>query len=132
MLHFIYRDTLTEEEFSESSSSYMSSLSETLAAKLLAAADKYDLPRLRLICESVLCKDISVSSVANILALAERYHAVDLKSVCLKFAAENLVGMFVLVVFSLSCSLFATHKLVLVLRSLNYWEGFLAMYVMAT
>lgn len=99
LLHFIYRDTLTEEEYLESSSS----LSERLAAKLLAAADKYNLPRLRLMCESVLCKDISVSSVANILALADRYHAMDLKSVCLKFAAENLVGMFVLVCFSFSC-----------------------------
>ncbi|XP_015902359.2 BTB/POZ and MATH domain-containing protein 4-like [Ziziphus jujuba] len=89
LLHFIYRDTLTEEEYLESSSS----LSERLAAKLLAAADKYNLPRLRLMCESVLCKDISVSSVANILALADRYHAMDLKSVCLKFAAENLVAV---------------------------------------
>lgn len=75
-----------------SSSSVMPSSSERLAAKLLAAADKYELPRLRLLCESVLCKDISVSSVANILALADRYHAADLKSVCLKFAAENLLG----------------------------------------
>lgn len=61
-------------------------------AKLLAAADRYCLPRLKLICESVLCKDITVDSVAGILALAERHHAVDLKFVCLKFAAENLVG----------------------------------------
>lgn len=63
-------------------------------AKLLAAADRYRLPRLRLICESALCKDISADSVAMILALAERHHAMDLKSVCLKFAAENLVGKF--------------------------------------
>lgn len=105
LLHFIYRDTLIEEEYLESSSCYMSSLSERLAAKLLAVADKYNLPRLRLMCESVLCKDISVTSVANILALADRYHAMDLKSVCLKFAAENLVGMFFIVSFSFSCSI---------------------------
>ena len=80
-------------ESAESGSSCMPSSSETLAAKLLAAADKYELPRLRLMCESVLCKDISVNSVANVLALADRYHAADLKSVCLKFAAENLLGM---------------------------------------
>ncbi|KAM5550413.1 hypothetical protein ABKV19_027529 [Rosa sericea] len=61
--------------------------------KLLAAADKYGLTRLRLMCESVLCKHISVNSVANILALADRYSAVELKSVCLKFAAENLVAV---------------------------------------
>lgn len=95
LLHFIYKDTLVEdEELSVSSSSCMSTISDTLVAKLLAAADKYNLPRLRLMCESVLCKDISVNSVAKILALADHYHAMDLKSVCLKFAAENLVGMY--------------------------------------
>lgn len=94
LLHFIYRDNIIEdEEFSATSSTCMPSISDTLAAKLLAAADKYDLPRLRLMCESALCKDISVNSVANILALADRYRAMDLKSVCLKFAAENLVAV---------------------------------------
>lgn len=92
LLHFIYKDNLSEEELSFSGSSFQSSVAETLVAKLLAAADRYDLPRLRLICESVLCKDISVDSVAMILALAERHHAVDLKFICLKFAAENLLG----------------------------------------
>ncbi|KAK6942058.1 BTB/POZ domain, partial [Dillenia turbinata] len=94
LLHFIYRDSLIEdEELSASSSSCLSSDSETLAEKLLAAADKYGLARLRLMCESLLCKDISVNSVAEILALADRYHAMDLKAVCLKFAAENLVAV---------------------------------------
>ncbi|XP_008442028.1 BTB/POZ and MATH domain-containing protein 4 isoform X2 [Cucumis melo] len=94
LLHFIYRDTLPEDdEFLEASSSSVPSLPDSLPAKLLAAADKYDLPRLRLMCESVLCKDISVNSVSHILALADLYHAADLKSVCLKFTAENLVGL---------------------------------------
>ncbi|XP_058105824.1 BTB/POZ and MATH domain-containing protein 4-like isoform X3 [Magnolia sinica] len=89
MLHFIYRDTLIEdEELSVSGSS--SSISDTLVAKLLAVADKYGLDRLRLMCESYLCKDISVNSVAYTLALADAYHATELKAVCLKFAAENL------------------------------------------
>ena len=103
LLHYIYRDTLVEDEdFLALSSSCMPSLSDTFAAKLLAAAEKYGLPRLRLMCESVLCRDISVDSVANILALADSYHASDLKSVCLKFAAENLVGMFFLLDFFFS------------------------------
>ncbi|KAL0544626.1 hypothetical protein IC582_019743 [Cucumis melo] len=94
LLHFIYRDTLPEDdEFLEASSSSVPSLPDSLPAKLLAAADKYDLPRLRLMCESVLCKDISVNSVSHILALADLYHAADLKSVCLKFTAENLVAV---------------------------------------
>ncbi|KAM2878114.1 hypothetical protein FF1_013752 [Malus domestica] len=94
LLHFIYTDNLIEdEELQDASSLCMSSLSDRLAAKLLAASDKYGLPRLRLMCESVLCQIMSVNSVAIILALADRYRAMDLKSVCLKFAAENLVAV---------------------------------------
>lgn len=93
MLHFIYRDSLVEEEMEDTSSSSIPSLTDTLTAKLLAAADRYDLTRLRRVCESHLCKDISVNSVSRILALAERYHATELKAVCLRFAAENLAAV---------------------------------------
>ncbi|CAL1366313.1 unnamed protein product [Linum trigynum] len=94
ILHFIYRDTLTEDVGNTaSSSSGLCSISDSLTAKLLAAADRYGLDRLRLMCESHLCKDISVASVARILALADSYHATELKAVCLKFAAENLAAV---------------------------------------
>ncbi|KAF5937577.1 hypothetical protein HYC85_025083 [Camellia sinensis] len=90
ILYFIYRDALMEDELVASSSS---SVSETLTTKLLAAADKYDLGRLRRMCESHLCKDISVNSAARTLALADRFHATELKAVCLRFAAENLAAV---------------------------------------
>ncbi|XVE59742.1 hypothetical protein DITRI_Ditri05aG0070700 [Diplodiscus trichospermus] len=91
LLHFIYRDTLSEDvESVGSSSASVSSVSETLIAKLLAAADRYCLERLKLMCESHLCKNISVNSVAKILAWADEYHAMELKAVCLSFAAKNL------------------------------------------
>lgn len=94
MLHFIYRDTLTEDvDVATPSSSCMSSVSDTLTAKLLAAADRYGLERLRLMCGSHLCRDISVNSVAKILALADEHHATELKAVCLRFAAENLAAV---------------------------------------
>ncbi|RWW16481.1 hypothetical protein BHE74_00039045 [Ensete ventricosum] len=92
MLHFIYRDTFIEDDVLTTSSSPESSASDTLAAKLLAASDKYGLERLRLLCEAHLCKDISVDSVASILSLADCYHATELKAACLKFSAENLGG----------------------------------------
>ncbi|RVW35151.1 BTB/POZ and MATH domain-containing protein 4 [Vitis vinifera] len=108
VLHFIYRDSLIEdEELLTSGSSCMVSESDTIAAKLLAAADKYGLTRLRLMCEALLCKDISVNSVSKILALADRYHATDLKAVCLKFAAENLVGIFLSMNFYLLEEIYA-------------------------
>ncbi|XP_009606600.1 BTB/POZ and MATH domain-containing protein 4 [Nicotiana tomentosiformis] len=93
LLHFIYRDSLVEEELEDTSSSSIPSVTDTLTAKLLAAADLYDLTRLRRVCESHLCKDISVNSVSRTLALADRYHATELKAVCLRFAAENLAAV---------------------------------------
>ncbi|CAA0833532.1 BTB/POZ and MATH domain-containing protein 4 [Striga hermonthica] len=93
MLHFMYRDALVEDELIASSSSSSPLVTDTLTAKLLAAADRYDLGRLRRMCESHLCKDISVNSVAHMLALADRFHAAELKAICLSFAAENLAAV---------------------------------------
>ncbi|KAG8379001.1 hypothetical protein BUALT_Bualt07G0042900 [Buddleja alternifolia] len=63
-------------------------ITDTLTA-LLAAADRYDLRKLKRVCESHLCKDISVNSVAQLLALADRFHAAELKVICNRSAAEN-------------------------------------------
>lgn len=95
MLHYIYRDTLPDEEPTSpnSSSSSSSSTTETLTERLLAVAHSYGLRRLRLLCESKLCRSITVNTVATTLALADSYHATDLKGACLKFAAENLAGV---------------------------------------
>jgi speckle-type POZ protein len=91
VLHFIYRDNLVN-DYELSASSSDCSIINTLAAKLMAAADKYELPRLRLLCESYFCKHIAVNSVAATLALADQHQAMELKSVCLKFVTENLSG----------------------------------------
>ncbi|WOL20661.1 BTB/POZ and MATH domain-containing protein 4 isoform X1 [Canna indica] len=93
MLHFIYRDALVEDDMLVTSNSTESCVSDTLVSKLLAAADKYSLGRLRLLCEARLCGEISVNSVASTLALADQYHAMELKACCLKFAAENLAAV---------------------------------------
>ncbi|KAL2565652.1 hypothetical protein AAZV13_19G119600 [Glycine max] len=62
------------------------------APHLLAAADRYGLERLRLMCEASLCEDVAINTVATTLALAEQHHCFQLKAVCLKFIAtsENL------------------------------------------
>ncbi|GLT48397.1 hypothetical protein SLA2020_220270 [Shorea laevis] len=94
LLHFIYRDTLSEDvESVGSSSSSVSSISETLTMKLLAVADRYGLERLKMMCESHLCKDISVNTVSKMLTLANEYRAMELRDVCLRFAAENLAAV---------------------------------------
>lgn len=57
---------------------------------LLVAADRFDLSRLRAMCEARLCDSVDVSTVANTLMLAELNHAQALKRACMGFIAANL------------------------------------------
>ncbi|MBA0686181.1 hypothetical protein Goari_013796 [Gossypium aridum] len=68
--------------------------STLMSQHLLAAADRYGLDRLRLMCEANLCEVVAINTVATTLALAEQHHCFRLKAVCLKFVAmpENLRG----------------------------------------
>ncbi|CAN0898544.1 BTB/POZ and MATH domain-containing protein 2 [Linum grandiflorum] len=67
---------------------------EDVEAPVFKAADRYALERLRLLCETTLCEDVAVDTVATTLALAEQHQCPQLKAVCLKFIAlpENLKG----------------------------------------
>ncbi|KAI3454320.1 hypothetical protein Pfo_010983 [Paulownia fortunei] len=90
LLHFIYSDTLPEDErFLADGYAFGPSVSGTFGAKLLAAADEYDLSRLKRICESHLWKSISLSRFGETLSLAEKYKASELKHFCFKYAADN-------------------------------------------
>ncbi|KAI5572648.1 hypothetical protein BDE02_10G026400 [Populus trichocarpa] len=90
LIHFMYWDALPDiEELVGLNSKWVSTL---MAQHLLAAADRYALERLRLLCEARLCEDVAINTVATTLALAEQHQCIQLKSVCLKFIAlpENL------------------------------------------
>ncbi|XP_012481778.1 BTB/POZ and MATH domain-containing protein 2 [Gossypium raimondii] len=90
LLHFIYWDALPDmEELMGSTSKWASTL---VAQHLLAAADRYALERMRLLCEAKLCEGVTINTVATTLALAEQHNCLHLKGVCLKFIAlpENL------------------------------------------
>lgn len=94
LLQFIYWDAIPDiEELAGLNSKWASTL---MAQHLLAAADRYGLERLRLLCEAILCEHVAINTVATTLALAEQHHCFQLKSVCLKFVAvpENLGGDF--------------------------------------
>uniref|UniRef100_A0A453T4U5 BTB domain-containing protein n=2 Tax=Aegilops tauschii subsp. strangulata TaxID=200361 RepID=A0A453T4U5_AEGTS len=52
---------------------------------LFVAADRYDLQRLKFICEQQLSEHIGVTSVMSTLALAEQHHCQGLKEACFKF-----------------------------------------------
>jgi speckle-type POZ protein len=55
---------------------------------LLAAADRYAVERLKLVCESILCKGIDAESVVTTLALADRHNCVSLRDACVQFIAS--------------------------------------------
>lgn len=83
LLHFIYSDSLPlelEELAKEPSAS--------MFQHLLAAADRYGLERLRVISEDRLCRNITVSTAATTLVLAEQHRCSRLKEACLEFLAS--------------------------------------------
>ena len=83
LLYFAYADDLPVEIQG-------SKLDVPLAQHLLAAADRFQLLRLRCICEARLCDSVSVDTVATTLALAEQNNAKELKRVCLEFVSKHL------------------------------------------
>jgi speckle-type POZ protein len=88
LLHFVYNDVLPEIDECEMM---------VMAQRLLVAADRYCLERLKLICEEKLCGYIDTSSVGTILALAERHSCHGLKKACLCFlmSGGNLMAAIV-------------------------------------
>ncbi|XP_060232927.1 speckle-type POZ protein-like [Meriones unguiculatus] len=61
----------------------------TMAAGVLAAADKYGLEHLKVLCEDALCRDLSVENVAHALFLADLHSAEQLKMQALDFISEH-------------------------------------------
>ncbi|KAJ1405108.1 TRAF-like [Sesbania bispinosa] len=85
LLHVIYWDSLPDmQELTGLNSKWATTL---MAQHLLAAADRYGLDRLRLICEASLCEDVAINTVATTLALAEQHHCFQLKA-----AAKDRMG----------------------------------------
>ncbi|XP_037470324.1 BTB/POZ and MATH domain-containing protein 1-like, partial [Triticum dicoccoides] len=78
MLHFIYTDTVPELDQELEAAAPM-------AQHLLAAADRYGLDRLKVLCEGKLSGGITVDTAATTLALAEQHNCSHLKAKCLEF-----------------------------------------------
>jgi speckle-type POZ protein len=76
LLHFVYNDSLAEMEGQEEA---------VMAQHLLEAADRYDMQRLKLICEDKLCRHLEVSTVATTLVLAEQHNCQGLKDAGIEF-----------------------------------------------
>ncbi|XP_044361292.1 BTB/POZ and MATH domain-containing protein 1-like [Triticum aestivum] len=108
LLHFIYTDTVLEfeqqagaeamitdtvpesrqqDEAHEQAASVMA-----LAQHLLAAADRYGLDRLKLICARKLYDGIKVDTAATTLAFAEQYNCWELQKRCADFITKAYAG----------------------------------------
>ncbi|KAH0517681.1 Speckle-type POZ protein [Microtus ochrogaster] len=59
------------------------------ADAVLAAADKYGLVHLKVMCERALCRDLSVENAAHTLIVADRHSAVHLKTQALDFITAH-------------------------------------------
>uniref|UniRef100_A0A0D9X5L4 Uncharacterized protein n=1 Tax=Leersia perrieri TaxID=77586 RepID=A0A0D9X5L4_9ORYZ len=62
---------------------------EAMAWDLLVAADRYGVERLKMICESTLCKRLNAGNVADMLALSDRQNCETLKDACIEFMATS-------------------------------------------
>jgi speckle-type POZ protein len=79
LLYFAYTDSLSETKKDEE---------EVMCQHLLVAADRYDMQRLKLICEEILCEYLDVRTVATILALADQHNCDGLKKACFDFLSS--------------------------------------------
>jgi hypothetical protein len=57
--------------------------------ELFTAADKYDLPRLKYLCETFMIANLNLDNACTIMDTAERFHADMLGKECFRFIIEN-------------------------------------------
>nr|CAD1826424.1 unnamed protein product [Ananas comosus var. bracteatus] len=96
LLRFIYTESLPPpmlEELVDANGP----ASIATARRLFAAADRYDVERLKSICEDKLPRDMDVDNVALIFELADRHHCSSLKEACVKFITASPETLFAVV-----------------------------------
>ncbi|CAL5013620.1 unnamed protein product [Urochloa decumbens] len=84
LLRFVYTDFFPEHEELGGSPTDM-------LQHLIAAADRYALDRLKIMCSQNLREKVSVDTVSSILACAEAYNCSELKQKCLDFIAVEKI-----------------------------------------
>ncbi|CAL5007477.1 unnamed protein product [Urochloa decumbens] len=87
LLHFIYTDSLPGMDDPEGD------VNKDMIHHLLVAADRYAVDRLKLVCQSILCKKLDVETVSATLALAYQHNCDRLKDICLEFITSSATVM---------------------------------------
>ncbi|CAL5003269.1 unnamed protein product [Urochloa decumbens] len=83
-LNFIYTDSLPDFSDDLDAENY-----SEIIKHLLVAADVYAMDRLKLLCASILAKQLRVETVATTFALADQRNCTSLKDVCIEFMASS-------------------------------------------
>ncbi|KAK1661459.1 hypothetical protein QYE76_049618 [Lolium multiflorum] len=95
MLRFIYTDELPIKSSNDTTQrackeKYASRRREAMARDLLVAADRYDLERLRLMCQNILLESIDASTVMGTLLLVRgRHTCCQLEDSCIEYIASD-------------------------------------------
>ncbi|TVU49791.1 hypothetical protein EJB05_01128, partial [Eragrostis curvula] len=84
MLRYMYTDALPPEMMAAQEQKK----AVAMAQGLLAAAHKYKLDRLRLMCEEMLCERVDMDTVAGSLAVAKEHGCQVLEAMCLEFISR--------------------------------------------
>ncbi|CAL4997574.1 unnamed protein product [Urochloa decumbens] len=84
LLRFIYTDSLPPFDDLEPND-YCE-----MIRHMLVAADRYGMERLKLMCQSILCENLHVQTVATTLALADQHHCAMLKDACIEFISCSM------------------------------------------
>lgn len=77
VLEYLYTDCVTDVDLD-------------LGIHLLIASEHFMLDRLKLLCEDIIRRDVSVSNVINILVTSHNHHATGLKELAMEFILSNL------------------------------------------
>ncbi|KAJ1267830.1 hypothetical protein BS78_07G087900 [Paspalum vaginatum] len=85
LLRFIYTDSLPHMDGREGDGN----CNKEMLQHLLVAADRYAVDRMKVVCESMLCKDLDAENVSDILALAYQHNCDRLKDICLEFVTSS-------------------------------------------
>lgn len=80
LLRYMYTDSLPEPETTKGGGDAAAMLPD-----LVAAASRYKMERLRLVCEHKLCEYVNGRTVVSMLAFAREHHCDGLKEKCLRF-----------------------------------------------
>ncbi|KAK3157833.1 hypothetical protein QOZ80_2AG0128750 [Eleusine coracana subsp. coracana] len=81
LLQFVYTDSLP----SEIMTGQEQDNEVVMAQHVLEAADRFDMPRLKLSCEEKLCRCLDIRTTATTLVLADQHHCHSLKKACIQF-----------------------------------------------